>query len=277
MSATEERTAYVGAPVRRREDAALLTGRGTYVDNMAPPGTLTMAVVRSPYAHARVNGIDFAAAREADGVVAVFSAADLEDDWKAPLPCAWPVTEDMKSPDHYPLTDVASLPGGRRRGRAGGEPHAGARRGRARRGRLRAARGDRRRLEGARGRGGARPARPRHERVLRLAPRHGRDRTGDRRRRRRRDADVLPAAADPERDRAPCGAGRAGSHRRRDALLDDPGAAHLAAARGGRTRPARDEAAESSRRTSAGASARSSTSMRRSCSRSRSRGDSAGR
>ena len=40
MSATEERTAYVGFPVKRREDEPLLTGRGTYVDNMAPVGTV---------------------------------------------------------------------------------------------------------------------------------------------------------------------------------------------------------------------------------------------
>ena len=40
-------------------------------------------------------------------MVAVFSAADLQDDWKAAMPCAWPVTEDMKNPAHYPLTDVA--------------------------------------------------------------------------------------------------------------------------------------------------------------------------
>ena len=111
MTATEERTAYIGAPVKRREDEALLTGRGTFVDNMAPPGTLSMVVVRSPYAHARVKGVDASAAREADGVVAVFTAADLRDDWKAPLPCAWPVTEEMKSPDHYPLTDVACYQG----------------------------------------------------------------------------------------------------------------------------------------------------------------------
>ena len=58
MSATEERTEYIGAPVKRREDAALLTGRGTYVDNMTPAGTVFMSVVRSPYAHARVASID---------------------------------------------------------------------------------------------------------------------------------------------------------------------------------------------------------------------------
>ena len=111
MSATEERTAYIGASVERREDEPLLTGRGTFVDNMAPVGTVFMAVVRSPYAHARIKSIDLDAARSAEGVVAAFSAADLQDDWKAAMPCAWPVTEDMKSPPHYPLTDVACYQG----------------------------------------------------------------------------------------------------------------------------------------------------------------------
>ena len=111
MSATEARSAYVGSPVKRREDEALLTGRGTFVDNMAPPGTVCMVVVRSPHAHARVTSVDLAAAREAEGVVAAFSAADLRDEWKAPLPCAWPVTEEMKSPDHYPLTDLPCYQG----------------------------------------------------------------------------------------------------------------------------------------------------------------------
>ncbi len=111
MSATEEKTAYVGSPVKRREDRTLLTGRGTYVDNMAPVGTLSMFVVRSPYAHARVKAISLDAARGAEGVVAAFSAADLQGDWKAAMPCAWPVTEDMKNPPHYPLTDVARYQG----------------------------------------------------------------------------------------------------------------------------------------------------------------------
>jgi carbon-monoxide dehydrogenase large subunit len=111
MSATQERTRYIGAPIKRREDAALLRGHGTFVDNMAPVGMVAMAVVRSPYAHARVVSIDATAARAAEGVVAVFTAADLKEDWKAPLPCAWPVTEEMKSPEHYPLTDEPCFQG----------------------------------------------------------------------------------------------------------------------------------------------------------------------
>jgi aerobic carbon-monoxide dehydrogenase large subunit len=111
VSATEERTEYIGAPVKRREDAALLTGCGTYVDNMTPAGTVFMTVVRSPYAHARVASIDLTAARASDGVVAALTAAELQEDWKAAMPCAWPVTEDMKNPPHYPLTDVARYQG----------------------------------------------------------------------------------------------------------------------------------------------------------------------
>jgi len=111
VSATAEKTAYVGSPVKRREDRTLLTGRGTYVDNMTPVGTVSMVVVRSPFAHARVTSISLDAARASEGVVAAFSAADLQDEWKAAMPCAWPVTEDMKNPPHYPLTDVARYQG----------------------------------------------------------------------------------------------------------------------------------------------------------------------
>ena len=101
MSATE--TWGIGAPLKRKEDDPLLRGRGTYVDNLDVPGALVMVVVRGPYAHARLTSIDTAAAKASPGVVAVFTGADLRDDWKAAMPCAWPVTEDMKSPEHFPL------------------------------------------------------------------------------------------------------------------------------------------------------------------------------
>ena len=101
MSATDVR--HIGSALKRKEDDPLLRGRGSYVDNLDVPGTVVMAVVRSPYAHARITSIDTAAAKAADGVVGVFTGADLRDDWKAAMPCAWPVTEDMKSPEHFPL------------------------------------------------------------------------------------------------------------------------------------------------------------------------------
>jgi carbon-monoxide dehydrogenase large subunit len=54
----------IGQPLTRREDPPLLTGRGRYVDDFAPEGTLHAFVVRSPVAHARVTGIDVTVARK---------------------------------------------------------------------------------------------------------------------------------------------------------------------------------------------------------------------
>ena len=96
-------TGVIGQRLLRREDPALLTGEARYTNDLAVPGALHMAVVRSPYAHARIISIDTSAAREIPGVVAVYTGEDLADAWAAPMPCAWPVTEDMKSPAHYPL------------------------------------------------------------------------------------------------------------------------------------------------------------------------------
>jgi carbon-monoxide dehydrogenase large subunit len=70
---------------------------------MTLPGTVYMAVVRSPYAHARIVSVDTSAAAAAEGVVAAFSGADLADDWKTSLPTAWLPTEDTNHPNHRPL------------------------------------------------------------------------------------------------------------------------------------------------------------------------------
>jgi aerobic carbon-monoxide dehydrogenase large subunit len=103
MAVTEERRAYIGQAVGRKEDATLLTGQARWVDNITLPGMVWMAVVRSPFAHARIRSVDVETARGAEGVVAVFSGADLADEWAGPLPCAWPVTEDIKMSEHWPL------------------------------------------------------------------------------------------------------------------------------------------------------------------------------
>jgi carbon-monoxide dehydrogenase large subunit len=93
-------TGLIGRPVVRREDPALLTGRGRYVDDVTPPGTLHAFVVRSPVAHARILDVDAAAAREAPGVVAVFTAADL--DGVGPLPGAEGLPPGSRNPA-YPV------------------------------------------------------------------------------------------------------------------------------------------------------------------------------
>jgi aerobic carbon-monoxide dehydrogenase large subunit len=103
MAVTETTGTSVGTSVKRKEDAAFLTGRGTFVENLTLPATVFMAVVRSPHPHARIASVKLDAARAAEGVVAAFSGADLAEDWAGPLPCAWPVTEDIKMPPHYPL------------------------------------------------------------------------------------------------------------------------------------------------------------------------------
>jgi carbon-monoxide dehydrogenase large subunit len=68
----------VGASIKRREDPRLVTGHGQYVDDVRLPGTLYLAFVRSPHAHARVGRIDTAAALQQPGVAAVFTHADCD-------------------------------------------------------------------------------------------------------------------------------------------------------------------------------------------------------
>ena len=104
MTVTEERTAAViGTRMLRREDPALLTGEAKYTNDLVLPGALHLAVLRSPYANANILSVDTSAAAAIPGVVAVYSGADLESAWAGPMPCAWPVTADMKNPTHYPL------------------------------------------------------------------------------------------------------------------------------------------------------------------------------
>src|ERR1700730_15740471 len=75
--AMTEATAYIGQPVRRREDLRLTTGKGRYVDDIKVPGAMHMAVLRSPHAHAIVSRVDLAAASAAPGVRRALSGADL--------------------------------------------------------------------------------------------------------------------------------------------------------------------------------------------------------
>src|SRR5438132_8418055 len=94
----------VGSSVLRKEDPELLTGKAKYAADLAVPGMLWMEVVRSPFAHAKINRVDVSRALAMPGVVAAFSGQDLADDWAGPLLMAWPVTEDINNPSHWPLT-----------------------------------------------------------------------------------------------------------------------------------------------------------------------------
>lgn len=80
---------YVGKPVKREADRTLVSGRGRFVDDMNPPGTLHVVFVRSPFAHAEIVSVDTAAAASALGVVAVVTGAELGG-WMKPLPISDP-------------------------------------------------------------------------------------------------------------------------------------------------------------------------------------------
>jgi len=104
MTMTENHTnTVIGTRMLRREDPALLTGEGKYTNDLNIPGALHLAVLRSPYAHAKIISIDTSAAKALPGVIAVYTGAELASEWAGPMPCAWPVTPDMKNPAHFPL------------------------------------------------------------------------------------------------------------------------------------------------------------------------------
>ena len=87
----------------RREDPALLTGEAKFTNDLHIPGALHLAVLRSPYAHARITSVDVTGALDLPGRRRRLLRSRPADLWAAPMPCAWPVTDDMKNPPHYPV------------------------------------------------------------------------------------------------------------------------------------------------------------------------------
>ena len=80
-------TQYIGESVKRVEDPRLISGEGKYLDDIQLPGMVAAAILRSPYAHARIQRIDTAKAKALPGVVAVYTGEDFKD--LPALPCAW--------------------------------------------------------------------------------------------------------------------------------------------------------------------------------------------
>src|SRR5579863_3363554 len=76
----------IGQPVPRAEDPVLVRGAGHYSDDFSRPGQAYAVMVRSPYAHGVIRGIDTAEARAVPGVLAVYTAADLEAGGIVPMP-----------------------------------------------------------------------------------------------------------------------------------------------------------------------------------------------
>ena len=94
-------TDWIGQSIERFEDDALLTGRGRFIDDLGVrPDTLHAAILRSSHAHAKIRAINADAARQAPGVAAVLTGADvtalsasLVVGVKAPIEC-WPIATD---------------------------------------------------------------------------------------------------------------------------------------------------------------------------------------
>jgi aerobic carbon-monoxide dehydrogenase large subunit len=92
-------TSLVGSRIKRREDPRLIIGRGTYVDDVQLPRMTYAAILRSPYAHARIRSINVDQAKALPGVVAVITGADLQG---KNVPCGWTLP-DIKVAPHPAL------------------------------------------------------------------------------------------------------------------------------------------------------------------------------
>jgi len=97
----------IGAALRRKEDFRFVTGAGTYTDDIARPGQVFAAVVRSPLAHARIRGVKTEGARAAPGVLAVLTGADLAAEKIGNIPTGWLIHskdgKPMVEPSHPAL------------------------------------------------------------------------------------------------------------------------------------------------------------------------------
>ena len=92
---------YIGKPMKRKEDPRLIQGLAHYVDDIRLADMLHMAVLRSPYAHAKIRSVDASKAKSAPNVVAVLTGEDLAGKI-GPIPCA-AVIPDMKAAMRLPL------------------------------------------------------------------------------------------------------------------------------------------------------------------------------
>ncbi len=93
-----------GSPIKRREDPRLITGQAKYTDDLTLPGMAHMAVVRSPYAHARIRRVATEKAGAMPGVLAVFTGRQMREAGFGSIPCAWVVPNaNTKTPPHPPI------------------------------------------------------------------------------------------------------------------------------------------------------------------------------
>jgi carbon-monoxide dehydrogenase large subunit len=95
---------FMGERIKRREDPRLISGTGTYVDDIKLVGMLSAAIMRSQYAHAKINSIDLSKARKAEGVACVLAGADIGDQIGS-VPCVAPA----EHVPHHPVLAIGKV------------------------------------------------------------------------------------------------------------------------------------------------------------------------
>ena len=98
---------FIGRSLPRREDARFLTGQGRYLADAVAPGMLHAVVLRSPYAHARIEALDATAARAMPGVRAVLTGVELRAAGLGTLPCH--ASPASKAPPIVPARHILAL------------------------------------------------------------------------------------------------------------------------------------------------------------------------
>ncbi|MSQ70044.1 MAG: xanthine dehydrogenase family protein molybdopterin-binding subunit [Betaproteobacteria bacterium] len=93
---------FSGKSIKRREDVRFLIGKGRYVDDMVLPNETSLAMLRSPHAHARIANLSITNARRMPGVLKILTAKDWDDAGLGVLPCMTPV----RSRDGRPMNEV---------------------------------------------------------------------------------------------------------------------------------------------------------------------------
>src|SRR4051794_37763019 len=124
-SATQERPIGFGR-LKRKEDARFIRGKGTYLDDIRLPGMVHAAILRSPYAHAKINSIDTSRALEHPNVAAVITAKDLETLGLAWMPTISYDTQAVLARGQGPFPGAGGavrLPAGGGSGRGARSPH----------------------------------------------------------------------------------------------------------------------------------------------------------
>lgn len=108
MTPTAASTRVFGSGIRRREDPRLLTGTAKYTADFSLPNMAYAAVLRSPHGHAKIRRIDTSKAKQAPGVVDVFTGPDTEAGLQC-IPCAWLVPNSGLKVSQYRAMAIGTV------------------------------------------------------------------------------------------------------------------------------------------------------------------------